>query len=70
MVREHGVKSWVLRETPSGQEVLVRTLAPSYTLPLGHDVRILGARRIVDPDEEQVLIASLATSSEVYRITE
>jgi hypothetical protein len=68
VVREHGVKSWVLRETRTGREVLVRTPNPSYTLPLGHEVRVLGARRTIDPDEEETLIASLTSVSEVLQV--
>jgi len=68
VVREHGVKSWVLLETQTGQEVLVRTPNPSYVLPIGHEVRVLGARRTIDPDEEEALIASLTSASEVLRV--
>jgi hypothetical protein len=70
VVREHGVKSWVLREAHTGREVLVRTPTPSDALPLDHDVRILGARRVVDPDEEDALIAALTSVSEVLQLTE
>ena len=70
VVREHGVKSWVLREAHTGVEVLVRTPTPSFSLTPGHDAQILGARRTVDPDEEEVLIAALASVSEVLELTE
>ncbi|WP_167880511.1 PD-(D/E)XK nuclease family protein [Nocardioides guangzhouensis] len=69
VVRQHGVKSWVLRETRSGKEVLLRTPNPSFTLPAGQDVRILGAKRTVDPDEEEALIASVTSASEVLTVT-
>ncbi|MDR2379902.1 MAG: hypothetical protein LBE08_01780 [Bifidobacteriaceae bacterium] len=69
VVREHGVKSFVLREAQTGVEVLVRTPAPSFGLPVGRDIRILGAKRTVDPDEEGTLIASLASVSEVLELT-
>jgi hypothetical protein len=68
VVREHGVKSWVLRETSTGREVLVRTPNPSYALLVGHEVRILGARRTIDPDEDDALIASLTSVSEVLQV--
>ena len=69
VVREHGVKSWVVRETQSGKDVLVRTPTPSFTLSVGSDVRLLGARRTVDPDEEDALVASLTSASEVLEMT-
>lgn len=68
VVREHGVKSWVLLETRTGREVLVRTPNASHVLPLGHEVRVLGAKRTIDPDEEEALIASLTSASEVLRV--
>lgn len=64
VVRAHGAKSWVLREAHSDAEILIRTPTPSLTLPLGRAVRILGARRVVDPDEEDALIAAFGTTSE------
>jgi hypothetical protein len=70
VVREHGVKSWVLREAHTGADVLVRTPTPSFSLPPGRDVQILGARRTVDPDEEEALIAVLASVSEVLELTD
>jgi hypothetical protein len=68
VVREHGVKSWVLRETGSGRELLVRTPNPSFSLPTDQDVRILGAKRTIDPDEEETLIASVTSVSEVLHV--
>lgn len=69
VVREHGVKSFVLREDRTGNEVLVRTPTPAFALPLGMDVRILGARRVVDPEEEESLITALTSTSEVLELT-
>jgi CRISPR/Cas system-associated exonuclease Cas4 (RecB family) len=69
VVRQHGVKSWVLRENSTEAEVLLRTTAPSVTLPVGETIRILGARRVVDPDEDDALIASLTNSSEIQMLT-
>lgn len=69
VVREHGVKSWVIRDSRAGREVLVRTPKPSVTLPAGKTVRILGVRRTVDADNEDALIASLTTASEIGLLT-
>lgn len=69
VIREHGVKSFVLREGRTGSDVLVRTPTPAFALPLGSDIRILGARRVVDPDEEESLIAALTSTSEVLELT-
>lgn len=69
VMREHGVKSFVLREGRTGSDVLVRTPTPAFRLPLGSDIRILGARRVVDPDEEESLIAALTSTSEVLELT-
>jgi hypothetical protein len=68
VVRQHGVKSWVLRESKTGSEVVVRTASPSTTLPVGETIRILGARRTVDRDGTAALIASLASTSETHRL--
>lgn len=68
VVREHGVKSWMLRETGSGRELLVRTPSPSFSLPTDQDIRILGAKRTIDPDEEEALIASVTSVSEVLHV--
>lgn len=69
VVREHGVKSWVLRETGSGRELLLRTPNSSFMLTADEDVRILGVKRTIDPDEEETLIASVTTVSEVLQVT-
>ena len=68
VVREHGVKSWLIRHSRAGREVLVRTPKPSVKLPVGKTVRILGARRTIDPDDEDALIASLTSTSETYQL--
>lgn len=70
VVGEHGVKSWILQEARTGLDILVRTPSPSHRLPVGSAVRILGARRTVDPDEDDALIAALASASEVLEMTE
>ena len=69
VVSEHGVKSFVLREGRTSSHVLVRTPTPAFTLPLGSDIRILGARRVVDSDDEESLIAALTSTSEVLELT-
>ncbi|WP_250506438.1 RecB family exonuclease [Bowdeniella massiliensis] len=69
VMREHGVKSFILREARTGSDVLVRTPTPAFALPLGSDIRILGALRVVDPDEEESLVAALTSTSEVLEVT-
>ena len=69
VIREHGVKSWMVRESATGCNVLVRTPSQSVTLPVGERVRILGARRTIDPDDEGALIASLSSMSETQQLT-
>lgn len=69
VVREHGAKSFILCEDRTGSDVLVRTPTPAFGLPLGSDIRILGVRRVVDPDEEESLIAMLTSTSEVLELT-
>lgn len=68
VLREHGVKSWVLRERRTGSDLLVRTPHPSFTLPVGEQVRILGVKRTIDPDEVDALIASVNSSSEILSV--
>lgn len=68
VLREHGVKSWVLREGRTGSDLLVRTPRPSFTLPVGERVRILGVKRTIDPDEADALIASVTSSSEILSV--
>ncbi len=68
VIREHGVKSFVLREAKTNAEVLVRTPTPSYAVPMDRDIRILGARRVVDPDEDEALIAAVGSVSEVLEL--
>ena len=70
VVREHGVKSFVLQEAKTNAEVLVRTPTPSYAVPMDRDIRILGARRVVDPDDEEALIAAVASVSEILVVDE
>ncbi|MEI2825786.1 MAG: PD-(D/E)XK nuclease family protein [Dermatophilaceae bacterium] len=70
VVREHGVKSFVLREARTNTEVLVRTPTPSYAVPMDRDIRILGARRVADPDEKEALIAAVASVSEILVLDE
>lgn len=56
-------------EIGPGNDVLVRTPTSVFALRLGRDVRILGVRRVVDPDEEESLIAALENTSEVLELT-
>ncbi len=70
VLREHGVKSWVLYESKSALEVLVRTPSSSVMLPTGKSVRILGVRRTIDPDGDQELVVNLSNTSEVLRLSD
>ena len=69
VLREHGVKSFVMVEKRTGSHILVRTPTPVSTPPLGSSIRILGVRRVVDPDDEPALIAALTSTSEVLEVT-
>lgn len=71
VIRQNGVKSWVVESTHGGVEMLVRTPSPSITLPIGKRVRVLGVRE-VDEDHErpEVVIAALGSSSETYVLAE
>lgn len=67
VLRRNGAKSWVIEAAHGGgAEVLVRTPSPSETLPLGRTVRLLGVRRVGDPDEPDKLIAALGSTSEQF----
>jgi hypothetical protein len=67
VLRQNGIKSWVVEAARGGgAEVLVRTQSPSETLPLGRTVRLLGVRRLGDPDEPDKLIATLGSTSEKF----
>lgn len=70
VLREHGVKSFVMAEARTGSHILVRTPSPVFTPPLGSSIRILGVRRVVDPDDDGSLIAALSSTSEVLELTE
>ena len=66
----NGVKSWWVTEVHTRAAVLVRTLSPSVSLPPGRRVRLVGVRRVVDPDEPNSLIVTLGGSSEVFLLAE
>ena len=66
VVRKNGIKSWVIQTKPGESQVLMRTASPSQTFPVGRTIRVLGVRRVVDPDEPELLIAALGSSSEAY----
>lgn len=66
VTRQDGVKSWIVESKQGGDEVLVRSPIPSRTLPVGHRVRLLGVRRVEDPDKSEVIIAALGGASETY----
>lgn len=42
---------------------------PAFAQPLGSDIRIPGARRVVDPDDEELLTAALTSISEMLELT-
>ena len=71
VIRQNGVKSWVVESTHGGVEMLVRTPSPSITLPIGKRIRVLGVRK-VDEDHErpEVVTAALGSSSETYVLAE
>lgn len=66
---QHGAKSWVVQPAGGGP-ILVRTPSPSETLPLGRSVRLLGVRRVVDPDDPGALIAAMGAGTETFVLTE
>ncbi|WP_246117564.1 PD-(D/E)XK nuclease family protein [Cellulomonas composti] len=68
VLRNHGVRSIVLLESLTNAEVLVRTPTPSYAVPVERNVRVLGARRVVDPDDPDSLVAALTSVSEVLEL--
>ncbi len=70
VLREHGVKSFVLAERQTGSHILLRTPTPGFTPPLGSRIRALGVRRVVDPDDDKSLIAALTSTSEVLELVE
>lgn len=66
VLRQNGIKSWVVEAAQGGTEVLVRTPSPSNTLPVGQRVRVLGVRRVEDPDRPELVIATLGSGSETF----
>lgn len=67
VVRQNGVKSWVVESTQGGVEMLVRTPSPSTMLPVGKRIRVLGVRKIdEDPERPGLVIAALGSTSETY----
>lgn len=72
VIRQNGVKSWVVKSTQGGTEMLVRTPSPSIMLPVGKRIRVLGVRKVdKDPDGQGlVIIAALGSTSETYIVDE
>lgn len=66
VLRQNGIKSWVVEAAEGGTEVLVRTPSPSNTLPVGQRVRVLGVRKVEDPDRPELVIAALGSGSETF----
>lgn len=70
VVCQNGVKSWVVESEQGGDEVLVRTPSPSSTLPVGQRIRVLGVRKVENPDNPELVIAALGSRSETYVVTD
>lgn len=71
VIRQNGVKSWVVKSTQGGDEMLVRTPSPSITFPVGKRIRVLGVRKVdEDPERPELVIAALGSSSETYVVAE
>jgi hypothetical protein len=70
VVRQNGVKSWVVRAGQGGMDVLVRTPSPSTALPLGRTIRVLGARRVGDSEDPSLVIAALGSHSETFALND
>ncbi len=70
VLRQNGVKSWVVKSEQGGHEVLVRTPNPSKSLPVGKRIRVLGVRKVEDPDRNELVIVALGNGSETYIVTE
>ena len=67
VVRQNGVKSWVVESAQGGVEMLVRTPSPSTMLPVGKGIRVLGVRKVDDdPERPGLVIAALGSTSETY----
>lgn len=66
---QHGAKSWVVDSAGGHGPILVRTPSTSETLPLGRSVRLLGVRRVIDPDEPEALIAAMGVGTETFVLT-
>jgi hypothetical protein len=67
---QHGAKSWFVQLDGGRGSILVRMASPSETLPLGRSVRLLGVRRVVDPDDPDALIAAMGASTETFMLAE
>lgn len=63
---QHGAKSWVVEATSGHGPILVRTPSTFETLPLDRSVRLLGVRRVIDPDDPDALIAAMGASTETF----
>ena len=66
---QHGAKSWVVESAGGHGPILIRTPSTSETLPLDRSVRLLGVRRVIDPDEPDALIAATGGGTETFVLT-
>ena len=67
-LRPQGNRSWFL-ETDDGTQVLVRTVESNVPFPAGDRVRLLGVRRIIDPDKDASLVIAMVSTSEWYAVS-
>lgn len=65
----HGNRSWFFECNDATAQVLVRTAEPNVAFPLGGRVRLLGVRRIIDPDYEGRRVISMVNTSEWYPVS-
>jgi RecB family exonuclease len=67
---QNGSRSWQFESLGSSPvEVLVRTASTTVSLPVGRRVRMLDVRRSQDPDDDQRLVISMASTSEWYALS-
>jgi len=66
VVNQNGVKSWIVELEGGHGSILVRTPSPSDSLPLGKSLRLLGVRRVIDPENPDSLIAAMGTRTETF----
>jgi hypothetical protein len=69
VVERNGIKSWWLHDlSPRKSPLLLRTTSANHAFESGQRLRLLGLRRVEDP-ESDVAVAVLAQTSEVFVVT-